>query len=182
MAGDEKTGPGRRVRVTAANPRAGAGPKTRIRVRLLDVDGKPISRAACTLVWGGQTINAPDTNADGIFEADVPSSATSGFLSVEALGSGNTIEVKLELDDFGAADLPAGMRARLINLGYMPVADLRKPSIDDEDRQALARFRSANRIVDANGVPTGATGLPNDATTKTRLEDAHDTDKGKLVP
>ena len=132
-------------------------------------------------MWGTQIINAPDTNGDGIVEADVPSSIKKGSMSVAVLGSGNSVELELEVDDFGAGDTPPGMRARLINLGYMPRLDIRKAAIDEQDTQARARFRSATRIVDAAGIPTGPTGLP-DAATKARLEDAHDTDRGKLVP
>ena len=153
----------------------------RLRIRLLDMNGKPFALTRCEFDWDGKTIGPFTTTADGVLEADLPAFKTRGFLVVFCLADPNEpMTFQVFLPDFGPPDQLPGARARLSNLGYGPLLvtnesdpefPLKRPA-DDATTRALQRFQSANGLVDAaTGQVTGAL----DARTIARLLSAHDT-------
>jgi hypothetical protein len=154
--------------------------KVRIRIRLLDINGNALASKNCTIDWGPQTIKAV-TDSDGVLQVDVSSRDRGGSLTVELFKkAGFDPVISLVLRPPSAGDQVVGLKSRLNNLGYLAVEPVNLGTMDAPASRALDRFRSANGLVDANGLPVGPTAAPFDTATKDRLENAHDT-RGKLV-
>ena len=100
-----------------------------IKIRLFDVDHKPIAGTSYQLEVDGQTFQG-QTDGDGIVSQEVEGNPTSGKLTLDMWSFDLTIE------PLGAPDSEAGSSVRLDNLGYYA----------DDASMALMRFQSANDL------------------------------------
>lgn len=144
-------------------------------MRLLDINGNPLSGKNCTLDWTG-AITKGTTDGSGVFEANVASRDKNGDLTVELFKDTNKNPViHVILKPPVAADQVEGLKRRLNNLGYLALGGSAVGGMDDPGVRALDRFRFTNGIVNADGTAKGPKAAPFDPETKNRIENAHDT-------
>jgi len=89
--------------------------KKKVRVRLLDMEGKPYQNADCELKAGSKTL-PKKTDGDGKVEFEVPASVRAAELKLGAQRW--TLNVGALNPMSGVADDLSGLQARLQNLGY----------------------------------------------------------------
>lgn len=147
----------------------------RLELRLLGIDGSPMRKKACMLSWGPTFAESGATDDDGVVAWNIPLKPQEGELFIEAHKPGKTtVTYEIAITNLGTGDLPS-TKARLNNLGFLSLkgsaASALSSTLDDATRRALQRFRMANGISPAQGVPGGRL---DDAATLTRLVDAHD--------
>jgi N-acetylmuramoyl-L-alanine amidase len=92
-----------------------AGPGTRLRVVLLDMERKPLAGRAYTLTVAGNDIKGT-TGGDGMVDQPIPDDAASATLLLDDKG----VTRDLELGKLDPIDTVSGYQARLKNLGYDP--------------------------------------------------------------
>jgi hypothetical protein len=152
----------------------------RIRLRLLDINGKALAGKNCVVDWGGTSITAT-TDSDGVLQVDVSTRYVQGYLTVDLFRNAvNNPQIGLILKTAWTADSVEGMKRRLNNLGYLALDSATIGTMDKPALRALDRFRFDNGLVDATGLPVGPTAPPFDAATIARIQNAHDT-IGNLV-
>ena len=131
-------------------------PKLKIRLRLLNLVGKPIIDTPCELEIEGQTF-ALTTDGDGRIEQDISANAKQGRLKIEEL------EYDLRIGHLDPVVEPTGLHARLNNLGYYV------NSIDEVDPElshfALELFQAEHGLE--------ITGNTDDETFTERLRDIY---------
>lgn len=112
-------------------------PKLKIRLRLLNLLGKPIANTPCNLQIEGESFSLT-TNSDGLIEQEISVNAKQGRLKIEE------IEYDIRIGHLDPIDIPSGLHARLNNLGYYV------DSIDEVDpellRFALELFQGNNGL------------------------------------
>jgi N-acetylmuramoyl-L-alanine amidase len=85
-----------------------------LRIRVMERD-QPLALKPFTLTVGGLTIN-DTTGPDGTIEAQIPPTATAGFLRV---GSGEDLfQMTLKLGALNPVESNTGVQQRLLNLGF----------------------------------------------------------------
>lgn len=150
------------------------GARHTFKLRLIDVDGKPLKGARCDVDTDKESIHLGIlTDASGILSLTVPANKLL-FLTVHIFP--DPLTMRLEVESYGGADTVAGARARLHNLGYIALKDAARVGAPADAllERGLDRFRFANGIVRSDGFPDGPVQAPFDAKTKDRLEDVHD--------
>jgi hypothetical protein len=117
----------------------------RLRIRVQDVGGDPLTSECILTVDGAEHELAPDD--EGIIEVEIPASAKEGSLRVDGL------EYDLGIGELDPADSPEGLQVRLRNLGYLTTQD--EPS-DLEVLAAIEEFQYDNDLP-LTGEADGAT-------------------------
>jgi hypothetical protein len=150
-----------------------------LQLKMLDIEGKPLSAAPCQLDYGPPEhaqFRELTTDSDGMLKFWIPAGPAGRPAFLTFFPGDELVTMELEVTDFGEAHTVSGARARLNNLGYMALRDSERvdAAIDDKLTRALDRFRFVNRIVDANHLPKGSMTAPFDQQTADRLSDAHD--------
>jgi hypothetical protein len=102
--------------------------KLQVRLKLVDLGGKPLAGVACKLASGGATEEAT-TDGDGIVAVPIPRDCTTGTLSA------GKASYELAVGSLAPISDPSGQAARLMNLGYWYGDDDRW---DDPDTLKLA--------------------------------------------
>jgi N-acetylmuramoyl-L-alanine amidase len=122
-----------------------ASPRLKLRLRLLDLMGKPLSNTPCELEVDGENSQL-QTDDDGMVERDIRASATEGVLRADDM------EFRLHIGHLDPVEEETGLHARLNNLGYY-VDDIGRP--DEELLQfALELFQWDNKLgVDGEAGP-----------------------------
>jgi N-acetylmuramoyl-L-alanine amidase len=114
-----------------------------LRIRLLDVFGKPFANKAYRLELEGKLINNGNTDGDGMLTEDIPMTAHHGKVSLEevwwdiAVGDLNPV---VRTEDDGVS----GAQGRLLNLGYRPGPVDGK--LGPLTRDALLRFQRDQKL------------------------------------
>ncbi len=91
-----------------------------LRLRLVDMAGKPLAKARCSLTVDGKEMPESRSDGQGIFAQEIPRDAKQAELRV-ALGEGQpALEWTLEIGQLDPISEDSGVRARLANLGYSP--------------------------------------------------------------
>ena len=109
-----------------------------LRIRVLERD-QPLALKPFTLTVGGLTIN-DTTGPDGTIEAQIPPTATAGFLRV---GSGDDLfQITLKLGALNPVESNTGVQQRLLNLGFNcgPIDGIVGPRTRGAIRNFQARF------------------------------------------
>ncbi len=88
----------------------------KLRLKLEDVDFKPLSNKKCVLHVDGEEFKLT-SQANGLVEHDIPPTAQQARLFVED-DSPITLEVPIQIGHLDPIDTVAGQKARLNNLGY----------------------------------------------------------------
>jgi len=89
----------------------GRGRTCKLRLVCKDVDDEPIAHSGCTLHVEGKAYQLV-TDADGMIEQVIPSTAERGKLTI------NQVEVPIFIGHLDPENTPTGEQARLNNLGY----------------------------------------------------------------
>lgn len=109
-----------------------------LRVRVMERD-QPLALKPFTLTVGGLTIN-DTTSADGTLQAQIPATATAGFLRV---GSGDDLfQMTLKLGALNPVESNSGVQQRLHNLGFNcgPIDGIVGPRTRGAIRNFQAKF------------------------------------------
>jgi len=138
--------------------RAPSAGKRFLRIKLLDIDGKPLKQGVnytLTLEGGGGPSGQQSVAADGIIEHEVPDTKQKATLVVEYPQTDGTthdweMEVLIKGLEEGDQEIEeaSGWTARLGNLGY----DVGQGDAARAER-ALMAFQRDHLDKDANGVP-----------------------------
>lgn len=107
----------------------------KFRLQLM-TEGKPRAEVEYRFVLDGTEVQGK-TDGDGKLEQWIPPGAERARLVV-----GSDEAYDFQLGRLAPADTPAGIRARLVNLGFLTDAE----SDDDEYAVALAAFRHAQKL------------------------------------
>jgi hypothetical protein len=109
-----------------------------LRIALKDHENRPLASVDYVLSIEGTEI-AAKTDSDGLLEQAVPVRATEGVVNLPRYG----LSLKIQIghldpvhDDDGDAPIHSGIRARLVNLGYLSGRDG-----DDATTRAVAAFQ-----------------------------------------
>jgi hypothetical protein len=136
-----KRGEGAASRATGAWQRFTLrGKPLRLRLKLLSIAGEPLADTPCTL-----TIDGVDTqveiDAEGLVELVIPATTRSAVLLVDDQ------RYDLVVGGLDPIDTPAGLHARLRNLGYDLAADDEGGAVDpDQLRFALELFQHDHHL------------------------------------
>lgn|SRR5512133_1594156 len=84
--------------------------KLKLRFKILDLVGKPVSGASCSLVAGGRIDTS--TDGEGVAVVPIPRDCVSAQLEIAGLS------YTLAVGALGPIDDPSSQAARLLNLGY----------------------------------------------------------------
>lgn len=131
----------------------------KLRIRLVDHEGRPRKNLAYQLVVDGRPISGR-VGGNGLIEEVIPPNARRAVLKFVA--DGLPQEYELQLGRLDPADDADGVQQRLVNLGY----EIESVGLGEEEsrRAALASFQKAS------GLPvTGELDEP----TRSKLGDAH---------
>jgi hypothetical protein len=112
-------------------------PKIKIRFAIQDFTGAPVASTRGELTVDGAPFPC-ETDADGVFEQEVPAGAKGGRLSIADL------EIDFKIGHLDPVAEIAGWRARLNNLGY-DAGDSEDPE-DARIRSAIEEFQCENDI------------------------------------
>ena len=104
----------------------------KLRIRLLDLDDKPVVDKTCLLEVDGKSVEVK-TKADGILEHPIPHTSQRGVLTIDDL------KIPLQIGFLHPLQEISGWRARLNNLGYN-AGDSDDPE-DPQLRSAVEEFQ-----------------------------------------
>jgi hypothetical protein len=104
----------------------------KLKLRLLDLDDRPVADKACLLEIEGATLELK-TKADGVLEHTIPHTAQRGKLTIDDLA------IPLQIGFLHPIEEVSGWRARLNNLGYN-AGDSDDPE-DPQLRSAVEEFQ-----------------------------------------
>jgi hypothetical protein len=137
-----------------------------LRQRFLDEDGRPLGGRTYDLTVNGKTIRNA-TDGEGWLEEPVPVAATRAEVRLWLVDGDDDgcITYAFALGHLDPADTPAGVKARLHNLGYA-CGDPHADGLDDDaTREAVRRFQREHGVAESGEV---------DDATRRALVDAHD--------
>ncbi len=124
------------------------GEQAQFKIRLKQL-GKPRANEDYVLVIDG-TIKTGKTDADGQIQTDVPNDARGGVLKLQ----GGKEQIPISIGRLDPADSPAGVRQRLVNLGYTSGA---ADSDDSKMPKGMLRAFQAKNQLTVTGNYDGAT-------------------------
>jgi hypothetical protein len=105
------------------------GPKLKLRIRLRNLDSKPMKNKPCTLEVEGASYKLT-TDGEGLVQHEIPATAKKGRLLI------GDLEFPLQIGHLDPVDELSGWRERLNNLGYIAGA-----SDDLEDEQLMSALQ-----------------------------------------
>ncbi|WP_394835372.1 peptidoglycan-binding protein [Pendulispora rubella] len=167
LEGDEVTIPERtpkRVSVStgASHTFTIKRPRVKLRIRLLDPEGKVLTNTKYELVVAGVT-SSKKTDGNGMLDEDIPVDATTAELKV-FLSDTEVIRLPLRVGHLDPLEETSGVQGRLSNLGYLAGLPAGK---EDNDQLAMAlRDFQRDQGLDESGVV--------DDTTRNKLKSAYE--------
>jgi hypothetical protein len=112
--------------------------KLKLRVKVLDLYGKPRTGVSCQLTAGG-TPRDLVTDGDGVLECSIPRSCTRAELVIDEVG------YSLGVGELDPVCEPSGWMMRLENLGYL-TPESGGDRADSEVAQAITDFQHDNDL------------------------------------
>lgn len=133
-------------------------PPIKLRLKVLDVAGQPISNATVKLS-GGDEAGVLKTDASGMVERRIFPATHALRVKIESPKLPETFESQLSVGELDPIDTRTGQIARLNNLGYHAGAVRLPESPEDEERfkSAVEEFQCEEKISPINGKCEGAT-------------------------
>jgi hypothetical protein len=136
-------------------------PKTKLRLKLKDHEGKALSGKKYTLEVAGKSVEAK-TGGDGLIDQPIPADAASGTLTVW-MDDKTPLALTVNLGHLDPADEVSGAQSRLRNLGFD--AGTSDGETDEQLKAALRAFQKKNGLSESGTL---------DDATKDKLEQLHD--------
>jgi N-acetylmuramoyl-L-alanine amidase len=136
-------------------------PKTKLRLKLKDHEGKALSDKKYVLEVAGTSVEAK-TGSDGLIEQPIPAEAPTAALTIW-MDDKTPLPLTVKLGHLDPADEVSGAQSRLRNLGFH--AGETDGDSDEQFQAALRAFQKKNGLNESGAL---------DDATKSKLEQLHD--------